>query len=198
VDFRASCLLLTQSGHGSPHSKSYFDPVRCALLSLGQGHETPLQRRVGQIATPQIGNAKGRPNATRNRGASVAGEGTVVARLTHERDEALLREAANSEILRLISRSPGDLELVFRSILENAVRICDAKFGNLALLEGDGFRFVAQHGAPPKYRDLRQREPFIRRNTRTNLGRVIKTKQVVHVADVAVEEPNSGIAATAT
>jgi GAF domain-containing protein len=61
-------------------------------------------------------------------------------------------------------------------------------------LEVDGFRFVAQHGAPPKYRDLRQREPFIRRDTRTNLGRVIKTKQVVHVADVAVEDPASAIA----
>jgi len=165
------------------------------VLTLGRAMKRrsgAVKSRRGKSATPKRGNA---PNVTRNRGASVAGERTVVARLTHERDEALLREAANSEILDLISRSPGDLELVFRSILENAVRICDAKFGNLALLEGDGFRFVAQHGAPPKYRDLRQREPFIRRNARTNLGRVIKTKQVVHIADVAVEEPNSGIAA---
>src|SRR6516165_914665 len=169
------------------------------LLSLGEAMKRrssaggkPAKPRGPKRSTPKRRNA---PKATRNRGVSIAGQETVVVRLTRERDEALLREAANSEILDLISRSPGDLELVFRSILENAVRICDAKFGNLALLEGDGFRFVAQHGAPPKYRDLRQREPFIRRNARTNLGRVIKTKQVVHVADVAVEEPNSGIAA---
>src|SRR6516162_5549427 len=71
------------------------------------------------------------PKALRNRGASVTGQETVVARLTRERDEALLRETANSEILRLISRSPGDLELVFRSILENATRICNANFGTL-------------------------------------------------------------------
>src|SRR5262249_36409122 len=78
---------------------------------------------------------------------------------------------------------------VFEAMLQNAVRICDAKFSNLALFENDGFRFVAQHGAPPKYRDVRQRGPFIRGKARGNLGRVIKTKQVDHVADVAAEEP---------
>jgi class 3 adenylate cyclase/putative methionine-R-sulfoxide reductase with GAF domain len=81
-------------------------------------------------------------------------------------------------------------------MLQNAVRICDAQFGNLGLLEGDGFRFVAQHGAPPKYRDARQREPFVRADTGTNLDRIIKTKQVVHV-DVGAEEPDSGIATLA-
>jgi two-component system, NtrC family, sensor kinase len=136
------------------------------------------QPRPHKAASPKRRNAK---NVIRKRGASIASQETVIARITHERDDALLRETANSEILRLISRSRGDLELVFRSILENAVRICDAKFGNLALLEGDGFRFVAQHGAPPKYRDLRQREPFIRRNARTNLGRVIKNTNLVNV-----------------
>ena len=67
----------------------------------------------------------------RNRGASIAGQETVVARLTQERDEALLRETANSEILHLISKSPGDPELVFRTILEHATRICNADFGNI-------------------------------------------------------------------
>ncbi len=71
------------------------------------------------------------PKVTRNRGASIAGRETVVARLTRERDEALLRETANSEILGLISKSPGELELVFRSILENATRICKCQLRNL-------------------------------------------------------------------
>jgi hypothetical protein len=65
------------------------------------------------------------PNAARIRGASIAGQETVVARLTRERDGALLREAANSEILHLTSKSPGNLELVFQTILEHATRICN-------------------------------------------------------------------------
>ena len=64
------------------------------------------------------------------------------ARLTRERDEALLRERANSEILGLISRAPGDLELVFRSILENATLICNASFGTLFRFDGENFYLV--------------------------------------------------------
>jgi GAF domain-containing protein len=116
------------------------------------------------------------------------------ARLLNELRESLQQQTATSEVLRVISSSPGELQPVFEALLQNAVRICNAQFGNLALLEGDGFRFVAQYGAPPKYRDARQREPFIRGKPGGNLERVRKTKQVDHVADMAAEEPHSGIA----
>src|SRR6516162_8199544 len=78
--------------------------------------------------TPKRRNA---PKAMPSRGLSIAGQHTVVARLIQERDEALLRETAHAEILRLIAKSPGDLELLFRTILENATRICNANFGTL-------------------------------------------------------------------
>ncbi|MFY9836483.1 MAG: hypothetical protein WAK55_08430 [Xanthobacteraceae bacterium] len=108
--------------------------------------------------TPKGRNA---PKATRNRGASIAGRETVVARLTHERDEALLRETANSEILRLISKSRGDLELVFRSILENATRICNANFGNLFRFDGEKLLPAAQFNTPPVLLEaLTRRGPF--------------------------------------
>jgi class 3 adenylate cyclase/putative methionine-R-sulfoxide reductase with GAF domain len=119
------------------------------------------------------------------------------ARLLSELRQSLEQQTATADVLRVISSSPGELQPVFEAMLQNAVQICDAKFGNLGLLEGDGFRFVAHHGAPPKYRDARQSEPFVRANTGTNLDRVTKTKQVVHVADVAAEEPHSGIATLA-
>jgi signal transduction histidine kinase len=117
------------------------------------------------------------------------------ARLLNELRQSLEQQTATADVLRVISSSPGELQPVFEAMLQNAVRICDAQFGNLALFEfeNDGFRFVAQYGAPPKYRDARQREPFIRRKARGNLDRVIKTKQVDHVADMAAEEPDSGI-----
>jgi GAF domain-containing protein len=128
------------------------------------------------------------PNLTSNRGASIAGQETVVARLTHERDEALLRETANAEILGLISRSPDNLELVFRSILENATRICNAKFGTVHLVEGDCFQRTAHHyNTPPAYLELMDR--LMRRpGPRTALGRVAVTKQSVHIADLAAEQ----------
>ena len=73
-------------------------------------------------------------------------------------------------------------------MLENATRICEANFGILWLSESDGFRFVAQHGVPPLLVEDRQREPFVRPGRGTGLGRVAKTKQLIHVADITTEQ----------
>jgi hypothetical protein len=136
----------------------------------------PAKPRGPKRSTPKRRKA---PKATRNRGVSIAAQKTVVAQLTRERDEALLRETANSEILRLISKSPGDLELVFRTILEDATRICNAKFGTVHLVEGDCFRRAAHYNTPPAYLELIDR--LTRRpGPRTPLGRVAATKQSVH------------------
>jgi two-component system, NtrC family, sensor kinase len=109
-------------------------------------------------------------------------------RLLSELRESLEQQTATSEVLRVISSSPGELEPVFRSMLENATRICEANFGLLWLSEGPGFRFVAQHGVPPLLVENREREPFVRPGPGTGLGRVATTKQLVHVADITTEE----------
>src|SRR5262249_40039379 len=75
--------------------------------------------------------------------------------------EALERQAATDEVLRVISSPPGDLKAVFEIMLANAVRLCQAKFGNLFLREGDAFRLVAMHGAPTAHAESYQREPLI-------------------------------------
>ena len=108
-------------------------------------------------------------------------------RLLNELRESLLQQTATSDVLQVISSSPGDLTPVFEAMLENATRICEAKFGILWLREGDGFRSVALHNVPPAYAEQRQREPVIRPGPGTGLGRVAKTKQVIHVADVRAE-----------
>jgi hypothetical protein len=107
-------------------------------------------RAGGKPVKPQSRSKPKRRNASRalrDRGVSIAGRETVVARLTRERDEALeqLSEAlkqqtAASEVLRLISSSPGELGAVFDAILVNATRLCEARFGILLLWEGDAFR----------------------------------------------------------
>ena len=126
-------------------------------------------------------------NPARNRGASIAGQETVVARLTRERDEALLREAANSEILRLISKSPGDLELVFRSILKNATRICNANFGTLFRFDGENLYPAAQFNTPAALLKAQTRRGPFKPTPGTSLHQVVRTKQVFHSADMAAD-----------
>src|SRR5262245_41170641 len=106
----------------------------------------------------------------------------VTAR-TRDLSEALEQQTATSEVLRVISTSPGELEPVFQTMLANAVRICEAKFGTLYIREGDGFRTVATHNAPPAYVEARTRE-LIRPPPDATLGRLAATKQVVHTADI--------------
>src|SRR5262245_37757976 len=106
---------------------------------------------------------------------------------TRELSEALERQTATSEVLQAISSSPGELEPVFNSMLENATRICEAKFGNLLLYEGDAFRIVAMHGAPPEWDALRRREPVIRFSPVNPLGRIVATKQLQHIIDFRTE-----------
>jgi GAF domain-containing protein len=106
---------------------------------------------------------------------------------TDDLTESLEQQTATSDVLKVISSSPGELEPVFQSMLENATRICGAKFGNLLLYDADEFRLMAVYGAPPAWAEEYRRNPIFRPSPDVPLGRVAATKQVVHVADVARE-----------
>jgi len=80
-------------------------------------------------------------------------------RLLNELRESLQQQTATADVLRTISTSPGELEPVFHAILENATRICEARFGNLALFDGSAMRIVSLHNAPLALAELRQRDP---------------------------------------
>jgi transcriptional regulator with GAF, ATPase, and Fis domain len=109
-----------------------------------------------------------------------------------ELTEAREQQTAASEVLRVISSSPGELEPVFRAMLKNAVGICGAKFGNLWLREGDTFRIAATHGAPPAYREYLHREPVVRPDPKSQLGRIARTKRAYQIADIRAA-PTYGI-----
>src|SRR5262249_14139247 len=120
---------------------------------------------------------------------------------TDDLSEALEQQTATAEVLRVISSFPGELEPVFEGMLMNATRLCEAKFGNLFLREGDTFRVVAMHGAPT-YVAWSEREPVINVSDHQNaiLARVVKTKAILHIANLAadpgyIERDNSRLVA---
>ena len=125
--------------------------------------------------------------AVRRRKSSAVGLNKKVALLKRERDEALEQQAATSEVLKVISSSPGELEPVFRAMLENATRICEAGFGTLFRFDGKAFHFAADYGTPPALVEFqKQRGPFLPESG-SLLDRVLQTRQVAHAADYAAE-----------
>ncbi len=110
------------------------------------------------------------------------------SRLKRELADALERQKATSEILSVISASPGELEPVFQKMLENATRICGANFGMMGLFDKDAFRNVAMYNAPPAFADTRQTRKF-QPHPASGLSRVVKTRQVVQIGDLRTEAP---------
>ena len=142
----------------------------------------PVKARRYRAATQKRGNE---PKTSR-RSSSIATREAKVVQLIRERDEALEQQTATSEVLQVISGSPGDLQPVFASMLENAVRICDATFGNIYRWQGEALHLLATHNTPPAFAEARKRSPRYA-GPNTPAGRMVATRTVVHVADLAAE-----------
>ena len=106
---------------------------------------------------------------------------------TDDLSESLQQQTATSEVLQVISSSPGELDPVFKIMLENAVRICEAKFGEMFLREEGGFRTVALQNVPEGLREARKQYPLINPGAHIPLGRLLRTKQAIHVEDLRLE-----------
>jgi two-component system NtrC family sensor kinase len=102
--------------------------------------------------------------------------------------EALEQQTATSEVLRVISSSPGELEPVFQAMLENATRLCEAESAALGLCEGADLRVVARYNAPAALLEQTKREPLLRLGPTSGVGRSIRLKQVVQVPDIVNDQ----------
>ena len=146
----------------------------------------PAKTGHGKATKPKCNNA---PTAVRRRSSSMADDlQEQVTFLTRELAEAREQQTAASGVLEVISSSPGDLEPVFNVMLENATRLCGAKFGTLNLFDGEVFRNVAMHNVPAEYAETRLRE-IIRPHPDSGMARVARTKQLTQIADLRASTP---------
>ena len=143
-----------------------------------------LRRKV-----PKRKHRKG-PTTARRRSPSIADLQKQLAIRTRDLREAREQQSATSEVLKVISSSPGELEPVFQTMLENAVRICEAKFGNLFVYKDGSFRIVAMQNAPLAYREFWQREPVVAvgDSLLVPLSRLAATKEVINIANLTAEQ----------
>ena len=120
--------------------------------------------------------------------ASFASQAVIAienARLLNELRESLDRQTATSEVLKIISSSQGQLEPVFRAIIANATRLCEAQIGALWLSEADGYyRQVAHQGYSPAFSEYMARNPVFQPSSDSPLGLVARTKRLLQVPDM--------------
>jgi GAF domain-containing protein len=171
-----------------------------SALARRFGHRTiasvPLLREGVAVGTLQIRRTEVNPFTDKQIAllGTFAAQAVIAienARLLNELCASLEQQSATSEVLRVISSSPGELKPVFQAMLENAVRVCGAKFGVLYFSEGDGFRTVAMHDVPPAFAELREREPVVVPTPGGGLDQLTKTKQVVHITDYSALPPQA-------
>ena len=125
---------------------------------------------------------------------------TDLTERTADLTEALEQQTATSEVLQTISSSPGDLEPVFSAMLENAVHVCNASFGNIYRWDGEVFSLLATFNTPPAFVEYRRHSPNVPPDPGSAFDRIVATKTTVHIHDATtleayVERSNPGLVA---
>ena len=141
------------------------------------------KRRDRKTAKPKPKQSSG-SHADVRRTSSGIRKVADVQQLIQERDAALDQQAATSEILEVISRSTGDLQPIFAAILQNAVRLCDASFGDIYSWERGALHLLASYNSPPAFAEERRRSERIPPSPDSPTTRILATKSPVHIADL--------------
>ena len=173
------------------------DPEYSRELALAGGWRAvlsvPLLREGAPVGALSVGKAEPTPFSDRQiRLLNTFADQALIAientRLLNELRESLQQQTATADVLKVISSSPGELEPVFAALLENATRICEAKFGNLSLYNGETFQNVALHNPPAGYAERGLGE-VIRPHPESGLAYVARTKQLAHIDDIRTQPP---------
>ena len=183
--------------HNMAETEAYLsgDPVAVASVEIAgarTGLAVPILKENNLIGAFTLGRQEIRDFSEREIAliVSFANQAVIAienARLLNELRQSLEQQTAASEVLDVISRSPGELQPVFRTILENASRLCEANFGILNLYDNGNFPVVAMHNVPDAFAQWRRREPLVQPGSTHVLARVEATKRLLHVIDLKTE-----------
>jgi two-component system, NtrC family, sensor kinase len=171
---------LVSQGREKPNGRSQLRSTGTRLtarVTHGRGSIEPLQQQL-EARTRELAEAQRHADEARRQ----------LAEARRQAAQALEQQTATSEVLQVISGSPGELDPVFVSMLTNATRLCGAKFGSLYLCEGEDLRKVATHNAPPAFAEARPLGSLVSSGSLSAIGRMMRTKQVVHIADIRADE----------
>src|SRR5215203_7191736 len=142
----------------------------------------PAKTQHGSTSKPKRNNAPTAPHAA---SSTLADLQEQVSALTRELAEAREQQTATSEVLRVISDSPGELAPVFEAMLANATRLCEASYGLMYLCEGDAFRMAALHGdLPESFKGQWRCGTVFLPHPDVAPARAVQTRKVVHVSDL--------------
>src|SRR6266436_465443 len=143
-----------------------------------------------KMGTGRVAAKTRRPTPREARALRSGAEKKKIALLRRELSEALEQQTATSEVLGVISRSPGELGPVFQTMLANATRLCEAEFANLFLYENDSFLIAAQQNAPRAYAERWRRNPvlLVHANPLNPLARLAATRDIVDIVDLMTEQ----------
>src|SRR5262245_46295615 len=177
--------------------QAYFenDPDRVALAELG-GYRSvlsvPMLKNNDVIGAINIYRQEPQSFAEKQITliTSFANQAVIAienTRLLNELRESLQQQTATSEVLSVISSSPGELQPVFQAMLANATRLCEAKFGDIFRFDGNAFHYAAGVDTPPELAEFQKRRgPFLPTEG-GGMDLMMRTKRVIHIADNAAE-----------
>ena len=122
----------------------------------------------------------------RRPGSSATGQESEVARLARELNEALERQTATSEVLKVISSSRGNLRAVFETVAENAVRLCGADRAFIFRFDGELLRMAVAYNASPEFAEWVEKHP-IRPGRHSGSARAALERRTIYVPDVLAD-----------